>query len=87
MKEVDVYGLRPKESEIYHFIIRFATENGFLPTDREIGDAVGLKSTSSVFMHFENLRKKGYIGQVDGRKRYYVKGLKYVTEEIPEEST
>ena len=49
---------------------------GMLPTLREIGDGVGLKSSSSLFYYMEKLEDKGEIERIG--KRYRVRGLKYV---------
>jgi repressor LexA len=42
---------------------------GYPPTLREIGDAVGLTSTSSVSHQLSNLEKKGYLSRGAGRPR------------------
>ena len=70
--------LKPREKEIYDFIIDFALKNNYLPSFRDIGDAIGLQSTSSIFGYVDGLRYKGYITQEPGSKRYSVKGLRYV---------
>ena len=36
-------------------------EKGFSPTVREIGEAIGLKSTSSVHIYLKRLEEWGYI--------------------------
>ena len=77
--------LKPREKEIYDFIIDFALKNNYLPSFRDIGDAIGLQSTSSIFGYVDGLRYKGYITQEPGSKRYSVKGLRYVNENLGEE--
>lgn len=47
--------------KIFNFIISYITEHGYPPTVREIGDGVGLKSTSSVQRHMNRLLKEGRI--------------------------
>lgn len=47
--------------QILTFIISFEMENGFAPTVREIGSAVGLKSTSSVQAHLDSMERDGLI--------------------------
>jgi len=64
------------EDKIYDFIVDFGLENGYLPTYREIGDSVGLKSTSSIAYYMGKLICKGNIVVVTD-KRYRVKGLRY----------
>lgn len=46
---------------VYEYICNYIKENGIPPTVREIGAAVGLKSTSTVHMHLQNLAAKGLI--------------------------
>lgn len=50
-----------KQQEIFDFIVRYIRENLYPPTVREIGDGVGLKSTSSVFAHLRTMAKKGTL--------------------------
>ena len=76
--------LKPREKEIYDFIIDFALKNNYLPSFRDMGEAVGLQSMSSVFHYVDGLRVKGYITQEPGSKRYSVKGLRYVKDEVEE---
>ena len=77
--------LKPREKEICDFIIDFALKNNYLPSFRDIGDAVGLQSTSSIFHYMDELTYKGYITRNPGSKRYRVKGLRYVNENLGEE--
>lgn len=57
------------QQRIYHFILESIRENGYAPSVREIGDAVGLKSPSTVHFHLKNLAELGYIekGAFKGR--------------------
>lgn len=50
-----------KQLEIYEYIKNQIKEKGYPPSVREIGAAVGLKSTSTVHGHLERLEKKGLI--------------------------
>lgn len=50
-----------KQEEILEYIKSEILERGFPPAVREICQAVGLKSTSSVHSHLESLEKNGYI--------------------------
>ncbi len=50
-----------KQEEILTYIKNEILERGFPPAVREICQAVGLKSTSSVHSHLESLEKNGYI--------------------------
>ena len=59
---------------ILDFVNQFMMENGFAPSVREIGAAVGLRSTASVSYHLQQLQEKGLLvspGQ-KGRKRAIV---------------
>ena len=60
-----------KAELILEFVNAFVQENGFAPSVREIGAAVGLRSTASVSYQLERLQEKGLLtgsGQ-KGRKR------------------
>ena len=50
-----------KQEEILNYIKDEILERGFPPAVREMCQAVGLKSTSSVHSHLESLEKNGYI--------------------------
>lgn len=63
-----------KADLILDFVNKFIQENGFAPSVREIGAAVGLSSTASVSYHLQQLQNKGLLvspGQ-KGRKRAVV---------------
>ncbi len=63
-----------KADLILTFVNQFVQENGFAPSVREIGAAVGLSSTASVSYHLQQLQAKGLLvspGQ-KGRKRAVV---------------
>jgi repressor LexA len=51
------------------FITRYREEHGFPPTVREIGAAVGLKSTSTVAYYLRDLEGEGRINRVHERSR------------------
>ncbi len=50
-------------------VIRTATAGGSAPSNREIGQAVGLRSPSSVFKRLEALEAKGIIRRPHGKRR------------------
>ena len=56
--EVD---LTKRQQEIFDFIKRYCEENGYPPTVRDIGGAVGLASSSTVHAHLANLEKLGLL--------------------------
>ena len=63
-----------KAQRILEFVNQFIQENGFAPSVREIGAAVGLRSTASVSYHLQQLQQKGLLRSpgVKGCKRAIV---------------
>ena len=61
MRRKDPDSLNKREKAILKFIEKQVVENGYPPSVREIGKAVGLKSTATVHGYLESLEKKGYI--------------------------
>ena len=57
----DTEGLTPRQRKVLEFIRESVERRGFPPTIREIGDAVGLASTSSVSYQLITLQKKGFL--------------------------
>lgn len=53
--------LTKKQQQVYDYIRQRVKEQGYPPAVREICEAVGLSSPSSVHAHLESLEKKGYI--------------------------
>ena len=53
--------LSKKQEEILTYIKDFTLEKGYPPTVRDICEAVGLKSTSSVHAHLSTLERNGFI--------------------------
>lgn len=58
-----------KAELILAFVNQFVQENGFAPSIREIGAAVGLQSTASVSYHLQNLQEKGLLLASGGKGR------------------
>lgn len=50
-----------KQIEIYEYIKKHILDKGYPPSVREICDAVGLRSTSTVHGHLDRLQQKGLI--------------------------
>ena len=65
-----------KADLIMDYVNQFIQENGYSPSVREIGAAVGLRSTASVSYHLQALQEKGLIQApgAKGRKRALVTG-------------
>ncbi len=53
--------LGPRQKKILDYILGTVEERGYPPSVREIADAVGLASPSTVHAHLEALQRKGYI--------------------------
>ena len=58
-----------KSQLILEFVNAFVQENGFAPSVREIGAAVGLRSTASVSYHLQQLQEKGLLLAPGGKGR------------------
>ena len=58
-----------KSEQILHFIRQFTAMRGFGPTIREIGDAVGLKSSSTVYNYLSRMTKRGLVASEPGKPR------------------
>ncbi len=58
-----------KAQEILEFVNQFVQENGYAPSVREIGAAVGLNSTASVSYHLQQLQEKGLLLGPGGKGR------------------
>jgi repressor LexA len=54
-------GLTGKRREILDFIAAQLRERGYPPSVREIGEAVGLTSSSTVHAHLTTLQKQGFL--------------------------
>ena len=65
-----------KERAILKFIEEQVMENGYPPSVREIGKAIGLSSTATVHAYLEKLEKHGFIKKQDkkGRTLKVIKG-------------
>ena len=63
-----------KAEQILDYVNQFVQQNGYAPSVREIGAAVGLRSTASVSYHLRQLQEKGILQEpgAKGRKRAIV---------------
>ena len=59
--------LTARQQEILEFIASTVDQRGVAPTFREIGDALGIRSTNGVADHVKALERKGYIERPGGR--------------------
>ena len=67
-----------KAQLIVDYVNQFVQENGYSPSVREIGAAVGLRSTASVSYHLHALQDKGLLQSpgAKGRKRAIVTSIR-----------
>ena len=67
-----------KAQLILDYVNQFILENGYSPSVREIGAAVGLRSTASVSYHLQALQDKGLLQNpgAKGRKRAIVTSVR-----------
>lgn len=67
-----------KAQQILDYVNSFIQENGYAPSVREIGAAVGLRSTASVSYHLQQLQAKGALLSPDakGKKRAVVTAVR-----------
>ena len=71
----------PRKEQILKFIIKYIEENGYSPTVREIGDGVGLKSTSSIHFYLSDMFSSGVLEtneKVGAPRAIRVPGYKFV---------
>ncbi len=81
--------LTERQRGILEMIHAHVSEHGYPPSVREIGDAVGLKSTSSVHAHLETLEDRGYLRRDPTKPRALELGRDPITslDRRPEAST
>jgi repressor LexA len=61
--------LTPRQRRILDYIQHAVRERGYPPTVREIGEAVGLTSSSSVHAQLENLNRRGLLRKDPSKPR------------------
>jgi repressor LexA len=57
------------QTRIYDFIVRYIAHEGQSPTNREIGEAVGINSTGHIDYHLNALEKRGLIDRRERKSR------------------
>ncbi len=68
-KAKDPMAINKREKAILKFIEKEMEKNGYAPSVREIGKAVGLKSTATVHNYLARLAEKGYIKKEEQKGR------------------
>lgn len=61
--------LTERQSQVLDAIVEYIKENGYSPSVREIGERVGLKSSSTVHGHLKKIEEKGYIERKESSPR------------------
>jgi repressor LexA len=81
--------LTGRQREIWSFLVEYVDGHGYPPTVREIGEAVGLASPSTVHAHLANLERAGLLRrdptkpralELVGRGKRAAKGAETVAE-------
>ena len=75
--------LGAKRTQILDFILKYSSENGFPPSIREICDAVGLKSPSTVHSHLKILKENGYLDDNGGKTRSLTLVKQSTAKQVP----
>ncbi|MEV6769186.1 transcriptional repressor LexA [Nocardia sp. NPDC051030] len=60
-EHLDTSSLPPRQQDILCSIRDWVQRHGYSPSTREIGDAVGLRSASSVSKHLKALEERGFL--------------------------
>ncbi|MEV0294078.1 transcriptional repressor LexA [Nocardia sp. NPDC050710] len=60
-EHLDTSTLPPRQQRILATIRDWVVRHGYAPNTREIGDAVGLRSASSVSKHLKSLEERGFL--------------------------
>ncbi|MBA2332573.1 MAG: transcriptional repressor LexA [Actinobacteria bacterium] len=61
--------LTARQQEIWGFLVEYVDGHGYPPTVREIGEAVGLASPSTVHAHLANLERAGLLKRDPSKPR------------------
>ncbi len=61
--------LTMRQTEILQFIKSFIETNGYPPSVREIGKAIGLSSSASIHTHLQKLENAGYLQRNQSKSR------------------
>lgn len=64
--------LSKMQKRVYDYIVQSMEQNGYAPSVREIGDALGLKSPSTVHFHVKHLEEMGFLEKCTGKSRTIV---------------
>src|SRR3954469_24264655 len=84
----DATGLTPRQRRVLEVIRDSVERRGYPPSMREIGEAVGLTSTSSVSHQLATLERKGFLRRDPNRPRAVeVKVPAPARDQVPDDVT
>ena len=75
--------LSKMQQKIYAYIAECIRQQGYPPSVREIGEAVGLKSPSTVHFHLKHLEEAGVIEKGAGKGRAITLTSPPVEDRVP----
>lgn len=78
-------GLTLRQAQALDAIRQSIETNGYPPTLRELGDAIGIRSTNGVMDHLKALERKGYIERGMGAKSRDIRLVGQTTVTVPSE--
>jgi repressor LexA len=79
-----VEGLTERQRETLQFIAEMVQKRGYPPSVREIGEGMGLASSSTVHSHLQALQRKGYL-KIDPTKPRAIELMFDADTELPME--
>jgi repressor LexA len=77
-----VEGLTERQRETLQLIAEMVDQRGYPPSVREIGEALGLASSSTVHSHLQALQRKGYL-RIDPTKPRAIEVMFDAETELP----
>ena len=80
-KEGPMAQMTRMQQKIYDYIAQMLVQEGYPPSVREIGAAVGLKSPSTVHFHLKHMEEKGIIKKAGRKGRTITLGQPPVQQE------
>lgn len=58
-----------RQREVLEAVTNYISTNGYPPSFRDLGESLGLKSSSTISDLLDKLRRKGYVTWEEGRPR------------------
>ena len=75
--------LSKMQQRVYDYIVKSIGEHGYAPSVREIGEALGLRSPSTVHFHIKHLEELGLIEKSAGKGRTIVLRHEEAAQDAP----